>query len=384
LEIAGYQEPSNQFQVTPYTRPELDACLPELLKCGDVISLHHEEIEAKICYSRANGNNAPFAETVAVSAKEQTSSNGLWRIESPTTMWAGDLVFPSDDVYMFKHIATGLYLACNEQGELHMTLDYDSLYVQWSILPFKDTGLGITCEKTGMYMQWRGESRSGGFWMVEGGQIDDGTDIQDIDSCKKYSLSTVQSIDVSAVTTDVISITRVDARDAEGLMLVRRCVAVMRAYTDDLEKLVANAKTDPTAAALPSLDSGGRLSKCQEDLVRCTNNHGLVVLDTLTQLILSVTISDDVNPKTRSGEPLKEMQDVLFEQNYMELIIKAIKLPFDLPEISPKSIDDAEKFGGKLIHICSLIHCLLRGMCKHHIQNQLKLFEDISLLLSQV
>ena len=44
---------------------------------------------------------------------------------------------------MFKHIATGLYLACDMDGKLSMTPNYDGAIVQWAIHAFKESEYGI-------------------------------------------------------------------------------------------------------------------------------------------------------------------------------------------------------------------------------------------------
>lgn len=55
-------------QVIPYSRPELEAELPDVLKGGDVVSLFHTEIEANICHIAHSSHHqireAPIAENI--------------------------------------------------------------------------------------------------------------------------------------------------------------------------------------------------------------------------------------------------------------------------------------------------------------------------------
>jgi len=253
LEVGGAQE-AHQFQVIPYTRPELDEIYPELLKGGDVITLHHVEIEANLCFSGARSATgrrpSPYAESI-VPGGLKASSNGLWRVESPLVTWAGGLVQPGGaHIYMLKHIATGLYLACDSTGSLAMTADCTSSFVHWSIHAFKESSFGLGCAGTGSYLEWKGDKHKGAtFFLIEGGRIpepeeaeaEEGEPHRHGGGLPEFHLSTQPDC---RSTTDVISITRVHPSEAESLMLVRRCVNVMRMYTNALREVVGSAKEE--------------------------------------------------------------------------------------------------------------------------------------------
>jgi len=108
------------------------------------------------------------------------------------------------------------------------------------------------------------------------------------------------------------------------------------------------------------------------------------VADTLKQLIVAVSVSEDQNPMTRKGVPNVSMQDVLGEQAYLGLVVEAIRLPFMLHGVTPQGIDNTAKWGPELLTICQLVHCLLRLMCSNHMNNQLSLFAHLDLLLAQL
>jgi hypothetical protein len=76
LEVGGAQE-AHQFQVIPYTRPELDEIYPELLKGGDVITVRDQNCNC--CWDPSNQGAAPAYRSITSKSRPIYASAGPGR-----------------------------------------------------------------------------------------------------------------------------------------------------------------------------------------------------------------------------------------------------------------------------------------------------------------
>jgi hypothetical protein len=87
---------SNNVCILPYTRPEILNEMPKHLRGQDIVTMRHNEVEADICFNLSKMDkygNTPIAED-QIGAPHATS-NALWRIETISPTWCGELVLPS-------------------------------------------------------------------------------------------------------------------------------------------------------------------------------------------------------------------------------------------------------------------------------------------------
>ena len=124
-----------------------------------------------------------------------------------------------------------------------------------------------------------------------------------------------------------------------------------------------------------NLTKGERAGFTLASLVVTTSSAAFTtkrVIEILSDLIISCTISGDMNPFTREGIPIKERQSLLCEQNLIDALVKLVKVTLSHSHLS--SINDIYKPDNYTTYtICRLSYRLLRQVIKDNPSNQLSM-----------
>ena len=158
---------------------------------------------------------------------------------------------------------------------------------------------------------------------------------------------------------DVFTIGNAKRSEIDDLFYTKSQVSVILKYINGLHK--GNDNNNLSKITESTLNTG---SSTNDSLVSLSKK----VIDVLSEMIISCTISSESNPFKREGIPIKDRQNLLREQNVLEVIMKLFYQIFKKNKITLDDIEKPENYTIK--QICRLAYRLLKQLIKGNSINQ--------------
>ena len=168
---------------------------------------------------------------------------------------------------------------------------------------------------------------------------------------------------------DVFTIDNASRSDIDDLLYTKSQIAVIRKF---IQSSSHGQKTDFTRSTIGLGPHESSVAQAKK------------VIDVLSEMIISCTLSSDMNPFKREGIPIRRRQNLLREQNIHDVIMHLFKQIFKKGNFNLEEINNPAHYTTK--QICRLAYRLLKQLIKGNPVNQSKMssIEWIRLMEEQI